>query len=915
MGLQPYQSKDSVPLPPPSAEVLTTACDYCIVACGYKVYRWPVGRDGGPKASQNALKTDYPVAPLSGKWISPNQHNVVSHNGRLHNVVILPDADTKVVNVGGDHSVRGGCIAQRCYNPTTPTHDRLKSPMIRVHDTLMPVDWDTALDVAAEVSKYIIEKHGESAWAMKAYSYEFYENTYALTKFALRYINTPAFSPHDQPGPGAAVVGFQDTGFQEFAPSYWDWGNSDVLFISGTDPYETKTIIFNEWIMPGVRERGMKLIMVLPRKTTGVAFAEANGGLFLQIIPGTDAVLHMAMMRVILENGWEDKEWIEKWVANLWETDSGFGRGTRNTPWQWRTTWGKFEVKGFEDFKKWLLEQKESQVDVAAKMTGIPEEKIRKAAEMMAKPKADGKRVKTSIGLEKGNYWSNNYLNTTSLADLAAIIGTGGRPGQVVGRFGGHQRGGMGGGSYPMLKSPEKQEGRRKKEIDLDRWLISGHVRLAYVIGTTWATAMGGTEVLRAKFNQLTRGNPHQVTSLDKAKIIETLKKRVDSGGTVVINQDIYLRNPIGSLYADIVLPAAGWGEEDFARNNGERRLRLYSKFYDAPGMAKPDWWIVAQFAKKMGFDGFDWKDSNEVFEEAARFSRGGIQNYDALVFVAKKKGVRSHDLLRKLGTTGIQTPLLMVPQDFTENRPGQEHVGGDDKLLSWEGLKVIGTVRAHDIERVLPEDGPAVRTTHPKWLRSFGSHTGKLNLMKSPWSIFSDFYEFIAPKDDELWITNGRINEIWQSGFDDVERRPYITQRWPENWLELHPDDAKKRGIENGDYVMAYSDRVPVQKDYNQAVFSNDFQFSSLMKQGHIELHSASVTAVAVVTPNVRAGVGWMYFLNPVQSANSLVPMVPDPITNRYRFKLGVGRVKKLGESPYKRDLTAMSFGRRDIV
>ncbi|MEN8217261.1 MAG: hypothetical protein ABFS56_13010 [Pseudomonadota bacterium] len=48
-----------VPLPPPNAEIFTTACDYCIVACGYKVYRWPVGsREGGPKAYQNALGID-----------------------------------------------------------------------------------------------------------------------------------------------------------------------------------------------------------------------------------------------------------------------------------------------------------------------------------------------------------------------------------------------------------------------------------------------------------------------------------------------------------------------------------------------------------------------------------------------------------------------------------------------------------------------------------------------------------------------------------------------------------------------------------------------------------------------------------------------------------------------------------------
>jgi len=922
MSVQKFTSKDSVPLPPKNAEVLTTACDYCIVGCGYKIFRWPVGQEGGPKASENALNANYPVEPLSGKWISPNMHNVVSHNGQLHNVVVMPDYDAKAVNISGDGSIRGSAISQRCYNPTTPTYDRLKSPLIRVHGTLMPVDWDTALDIAAELSNYVIAKHGEHAWAQKTFSYEFYENTYALTKFSLKYINTPAFAWHDQPGPGGATEGLDDAGYQVFAPAYWDWGNSDVLFMSGADPYETKTILFNDWILPGVRERGMKLIYVLPRETTGVAFAEKNGGLFLQITPGTDTVLHMAMVRHIIEQGWEDKEWIATWAANGWETDAGFGRGTRNTPWQWRTTWGGvFQTNGWDDFKKWLMEQKESDMATASAITGIPADKIKKACEMIAKPKADGSRVKTSIGFEKGLYWSNNYLNTLSMGNLAMAIGTGGRPGQMIGRFGGHQRGGMSGGGYPILKSPEKQEGRRKKPIDLDRWVLDEKVRFAHVVGTTWTSAMSGSQVLQDVMNKLTRLNPHQVTSLDKAEIIATLKKRVDSGGMVIVNQDIYLRDPIGAKYADIVLAAAGWGEDDFARNNGERRLRLYSKFYDAPGDAKPDWWIVGKWATKMGFEGFDWKSSNDVFEEAARFSRGGIQAYDSLVWVAKKNGLTGHEALRRLGTTGIQTPVLMVPENFTENRPGQEYVGGVDAkgntydFLKWNGFKVIGTVRVHDIDRKLPDTGASVRTFARKWYTHFNTHTGKINVLKAAWSLYSDFFDDIKPKDDELWVTNGRINEIWQSGFDDVERRPLITQRWPENWLEIHPNDAKKRGITNGDYVAVTSNRVPVQKDYNQAVFSGDFSYAGLKKQGHIAYHTASVSAVAVVTPQVKEGVTWMYFLSPKQSVNSLTPMVTDPYTNRYRFKLGVGKVTRMGDSPYKKSFEAMSFGRRNIA
>ncbi|MCH8103284.1 MAG: molybdopterin-dependent oxidoreductase, partial [Chloroflexi bacterium] len=582
-----YKPQDRVPLPPANAKVVTTACDYCIVACGYKVYTWPDGEEGGPKAEQNALGLDYPVGP-GGGWISPNQHNFAMIDGRRHHVVVVADADATVVNRGGNHSIRGGTLAGKIYNPDTPTRDRLTSPLMRVNGKLTPVSWDTAIDVMARVSRHILDTHGEAAWGMKTYSYAYFENTYAISKLAFRSIGTPAYSPHDKPGPGDDTAGLTDSGIIPFSASYEDWNQADVIFISGTDPFETKTILFTEWMMTGAEK---KLIMALPRKTAGVAWAERNGGLFLQVIPGSDTVLHLAISRIILENGWEDTEFIQKWVANNWEIQAGGGRGTRNTPWQWRTTWGQLGTD-FSGYKEWLLQQEVSELDRAAEITGVAAEKIRQAAEMIARP-VNGRHPKTSFGLEKGNYWSNNYLNTSSYAAMGLLCGAGNRPGRVISRLGGHQRGWLAAASYPRNKSPNKISGRRRQEIDLDRWLEAGNLRWAWVFGTMWIQAMAASDEFYRRWLQLTRENPNQITSTDPAQAAETLIARADSGGMVVVNSEVYLREPISSELSDIVLPASGWGEHDYTRANGERRLRLYSKFYDPPGEAKPDWWAI----------------------------------------------------------------------------------------------------------------------------------------------------------------------------------------------------------------------------------------------------------------------------------------------------------------------------------
>ena len=889
MAITPYKPVDQVLLPPADADVLTTACDYCIVGCGYKVYRWPVGTEGGILANENAFNKDFPVQPKE-EWVAPTQYNIVTYNGRKHNIVVIGDRDTNAVNFGGDTSIRGGTLAGKCYNPDTATRDRLMEPMVRINGKLEPVSWDFALDIAATVGRHVWAKHGANAYSVKTYSYQYMENTYAITKYARRHLKTASFTWHDTPAVVTSTPGFRDAGFDNFAPAYKDWADAEVLLICGTDPWETKSIIFQQHILPSIKAGKKKCIVLNPRKTTGTAYIEKMGGIHLDVNPGTDLLVVNAIARLIVENGWEDSDWIKKWVNNHWETDSGSNQGTRNTPWQWRTTWNKLASKGFEDWKNnFILNHDEFSIKKASKIAGVDPNKIRDAAKMLAKP-IRGKRPKTSIGIEKGFYWSNNTGNTEAISSLAILVGAGGRPGQMIGRFGGHQRGGLGGGKYPRNKSPEKLPGRRRRSLDTDRWLVSGHTRFAHVIGTTWIQSMTGSQGLAKKFDELVTNNPHQVKSQNKNTIIETLKQRADSGGMVVINQDIYLADPIGAKYADIIFPASTWGENDFTRANGERRIRLYSKFYDAPGNSKPDWWIIAQLAKKMGLSGFDWKNSNDVLEEGSRFSRGSRKDFHMVKIDAQAKGITLHERLRQFGTTGIQAPVTRI------------------------NGRLVETTRLHDTTRSLPFSGAEGANIFNKKILAFNSQTGKLNMMKSPWDLFSDFWEWLKPKGSELWASNGRTNELWQSMFDD-NRQPYKKQRNPFQFLEIHPKDARKRGIQSGDFVMVYSQRVPVSMDTFLGVKDRDYSFSSLKKNGHIELQKASIKAVAIVTDSVKKGVVYSNFLDKENPSNALQNRVVDQISGNYNYKMGVCRVKRIGASPFKKDMHFFSFAPRNIV
>ncbi len=877
--------EDSIPLPPSDAEEISTACDYCSIGCGYRVYRWPVGKMGGPKKNQNALNINFPAAGLSGNWISPAMHNIINHKGIQHHIIVLPDPHMSVVNIEGDHSIRGGALAQKLYNPNSLTHDRLHKPLLRINGELEPIEWDDAIEIFAQLSQYAIDKFGRSSWAQKRYSYQFFENTYALSKLAWQSIQSPAFAEHDNPGKFPSTPGLIDAGIDNFSACYEDYYESDVLFISGSDPYETKTILFNQWIKRGIEEKDNRVIMVNPRKTSGVAYVEEMDGLHLPIMPGTDTLLHLALIRIILENGWEDRDFINEYISTPLDQRK-YKKSKRKVPWRWMNSYDDFKAENFDDYKTWILNSKESQLQFVIERTGLSAKQITATAELLAKPKEDGKRPKTSFFFEKGLYWSNNYLNTASLASLALICGAGNRPGQMISRMGGHQRGGMTTANFPRLEQPREFEGYHRQALDLDRWLESGKLRFTWVVGTTWIGSMTASTTLRDAIENQTINHKVQLTS--KESVINQAKQRMDEGGMFLVDQDIYLTREIGKKYADLILPSATWGESDFVRANSERRLRVYSKISDPPGEAKPDWEIVALIGKKMGFSGYDWKYPHEVFAEAAQASRRTIFNFQNLADEAKRRLTNTHEVLRSFGSEGIQAPI------------------------QYRNGKLIGTKRLHDPNYIIYQNDKRLKTRFTKGMSQFKTTHGKANLIKSPWEYFEDFYETVKPRDEEVWVLNGRINEIWQTGFDDLLRRKQIRDRWPHNFLEIHPKDANKLGIESGDMVKVSSDRILVQSEEFAGDTLEDNRFKNLLKKGFIRTVSASVELVAIVSEVVRPGVTFTYFNFPGSTANNLVSRVPDPISGNYRFKLGVGRITKIRESKYKNDLSKMSFAPR---
>ena len=423
-----FARKDRLPIPPRDAEKRTTVCQYCNVGCGYDIYKWPVGKDGGPKPSENALGIDFrkQQVALQGQAIVENMHTVVTDkDGKQYNVLVIPSKASPINR--GNYSIRGGTNAQATYAPSKPTRNRLYYPLLRVGDQFQPVSWDEAIDIIARVVKGVKDRWGPDSIAMKVHDHggsgSGFEDNWAVGKFFFVAVGTRMLSIHNRPAYNSEVWGQMERGTHELNYSYEDARLADTIVLWGANSFETSSVFYTEHMLPNLQgatvsekkkvyRRGepaeaARMIVVDLRRTASVTVAEdVAPGRVLHLRPnlGTDYVLANAIARAIYEKRWHDKEFIRK----------------------------RTDLKTFEDYKK-----KSLMLDVpydefmrrVERLTGVSRRDIEKAAEWIAKPKKGGHRRRTLIVYEKGVIWGyKNYDTIASIAQISALTGNYGNP-------------------------------------------------------------------------------------------------------------------------------------------------------------------------------------------------------------------------------------------------------------------------------------------------------------------------------------------------------------------------------------------------------------------------------------------------------------------------------------------------------
>jgi formate dehydrogenase major subunit/formate dehydrogenase alpha subunit len=357
--------------------------------------------------------------------------------------------------------------------------------------------------------------------------------------------------------------------------------HAQLLFIIGSNTTEQHPV-FGAMLRQAVRQRGAKLIVADPRRIDITEFAT----LHLQQNPGTDIALLNGLMYLVLENGWEDKAFIEERCEN------------------------------FDEFKATVMQyppEKTSQI------TGISVEDLRQAAQMMGEnhPMA----VMWAMGITQHIVGVRNVMD---LANLQMLLGNMGKPGGGVNPLRGQNnvQGAcdMGGlpNVYPGYQPVINEEVIKKFET---AWGGAAPAK----VGMTVTEMMPG--IPEGKIHALyVLGENPVMSDPDSAHIRHCLEE-VD----LFILQEIFPTET--AAYADILLPGVTFVEKTGTFTNTERRVQMVNKAIEPVGEARDDWQITAELARRIlalggrelladaPLKGWDYASSEEILVEVSKLT------------------------------------------------------------------------------------------------------------------------------------------------------------------------------------------------------------------------------------------------------------------------------------------------------
>ena len=506
------------------------------------------------------------------------------------------------------------CVKGRFAYDFIYSEDRLKTPLIReAGGEFREASWDEALDLVAARFKEIIAQHGPDSVAGISCARSINEDSYNMQKlfravFQTNNIDHCARVCHAPTVAGLAASFGSGAGTNSIA----EYKDAKMFFLIGTNMTEAHPVV--SYYVKQAKLKGAKLIVADPRRHEMAKMAD----IFAQIKVGSDVAFLNGIMNVLINEDLYDKEYVAR------------------------------NCTGFEELKKAVMNYPPEK---AARISGVPAEKIIQIAHEMAATRPS--MLIYTLGITEHSCGTNNVMSTANLQMLLGNVGV---------EFGGvnplrgqnNVQGACDMGALPVVfpgyQSVTVPENREKF---MKAWNVES---LPDKPGIMINAMLEGliTKKIRALWvfgENLANAEPN-ITHTEKCL----------SSAEFLVVQDIFPNET--TKFAHVILPSASWCEDEGTFTSLERRVSMVRTIKTPPGIAKPNWWIFKELARKMGHD---WASN----------SGRDICDKELAVLCPMFKGI-TFDRIEK---DGLQWPCP------SETHPGTPIVHKDGKFTHGKGI------------------------------------------------------------------------------------------------------------------------------------------------------------------------------------------------------------------------------------
>lgn len=500
--------------------------------------------------------------------------------------------------------------------------------------------------------------------------------------------------------------------------------NNDVLFIIGSNATEAHPIIGNK--MKKAAKKGSKLIVIDPRKTE---LAE-HATLWLPLNSGTDAALVNGLIHIIMENGWENKEYIKERCTGL----EGVMEVVKNYP--------------------------PSRV---SEITGISEEVLYETAKLYATTEKAG--IFYTLGITEHTTGTANVMNLANLAMITGHVGiesAGINPLRGQNNVQGACDMGALPNNFPGYKNivDETAHAAFEKAWGVKLNNVNG-LRIPEMLDNAHDGTVKGMYVM---------GEDPVLTDPDANHV-----KKALSNLDFLVVQDIFLTET--AKFADVVLPATCYAEKEGTFTNTERRVQRVRKAVEAPGEARLDWQILCDVANRLGAN-FNYSSAFEIFEEIRnvipsyagitydRIDKVGLQwpcpstDHEGTKYLHKGQFVRGKGLMVPVE---YEAPAELVCDEYpiilTTGRMLYHY-----NIMTRHSSK-LDEIRPEELAEINPVDAEKMKLSEGDFIRVTsrrGSVATKITITDrvKPGMMFMTFHYWESP-----------VNELTNSAFDPITK------------------------------------------------------------------------------------------------------------------------------------------------